>query len=71
MQRVEMTVNVRKKNGTQYYQKVETEVEDNKLRSLGVVNGSNNLKAVNTLFGHMFIDEQIVSYHSYKQSPKK
>jgi hypothetical protein len=67
---IELTVNIRKRNGTQYSKSVSTEVEFNQLRNLGVINGANNLKAVNMLVGNQFLGEEIVSYHSYKQTPK-
>jgi len=70
IQIIQLTVNIKKKNSTIYSKTIQTEIEDNKLRSLGVINGTNNLKAVNQLFGNLFIDEEIISYHSYKQQTK-
>lgn len=68
---IELTVNIRKKNGTQYSKLVTTEVESNQLIKLGSINGANNLKAVNMLFGSQFLGEEIVSYYGYKQTLKK
>jgi len=68
---IELTVNIRKKNGTQYSKLVTTEVESNQLIKLGAINGANNLKAVNMLFGSQFLGEEIVSYYGYKQTLKK
>lgn len=68
---IELTVNIRKRNGTQYSKLVSTEVESNQLIKLGSINGANNLKAVNMLFGSQFLGEEIVSYYGYKQTLKK
>jgi hypothetical protein len=70
IQKIQITVNIKMKNGSIYTKTVETEIEDNKLRSLGSINGSNNLNAVRLLFGNLFIGEEIISYHSFKQVPK-
>lgn len=70
IQKVELTVNVKRKNGTQYSKTVHTEVELNQLKNLGSINGTNNLKAVNMLFASQFIGEEIVSYYGYKQTFK-
>jgi len=70
IQKVELTVNVKRRNGTQYSKTVHTEVELNQLKNLGSINGTNNLKAVNILFANQFIGEEIVSYYGYKQTFK-
>jgi hypothetical protein len=68
IEKIELTVNVKRKNGTQYSQTVHTEIDPNKLRTLGSISGSNNLKAVKLLFGNQFIGEEIVSYYGYKET---
>ena len=70
IQKIELTVNIKKRNGTQYSKTVHTEIELNQLKTLGSINGANNLKAVHILFSNQFIGEEIVSYYGYKQTFK-
>lgn len=66
--KVEMTLHIRRRNGVGYSKKVETLIELNKLRTLGNINSSKNLDAVNLLFGNQFIGEEILSFYGYKET---